>query len=42
MDSLALAFVRKLAVEVVFYAAKTCFKRYIATKKPGVDAPDQS
>jgi len=30
------------AVEVIFFAAKTCFKRYKAAKKPGVTAPDQS
>jgi len=42
MDSLVLAFVSKFAVEVMFLVAKTCFRRYKATKKPGVVAPDQS
>jgi len=32
----------KLAVEVIFITAKTCFKCYKATKKPGVRAPDQN
>ena len=40
MDTLVLAFVCKFAVEVMFLIAKTCFKRYKATKKPGVEAPD--
>ena len=42
MEYLVLAFVCKFAVEVMFLVAKTCFKRYKATKKAGVRAPDQS
>ena len=33
MDYLVLAFVSKFAVEVAFFLAKACFKRYKATKK---------
>jgi len=42
MEYLVLAFVCKLAAEVVFKIAKESYKRYKAAKKPGVDAPDQS
>jgi len=42
MDSLGIAFVSKLAVEVVIFVAKTCYKRYKAAKKPSVEAPDRS
>ena len=42
MDTLVIAFVCKFAVEVMFLVAKTCFRRYKATKKAGVDAPSQS
>jgi len=41
MSYLGVAFICKLAVEVVFFAAKTCIKRYKAKKKPDVDASDQ-
>ena len=41
MDYLVLVFVSKFAVEVIFYVAKTCYKRYKATKKPGGDTPSK-
>ena len=41
MEYLVLAFVCKLTIEIMFLVAKTCLKRYKATKKPGVSAPDQ-
>ena len=41
MEYLVKAFACKFAVEVVFFIAKTCVKRYKACKKPGVDAPDK-
>jgi len=42
MEYLVLAFVCKLAVEVAFFAAKACFKRYKATKKSDAQTSDQA
>jgi len=41
MSYFGVAFICKLAVEVVFFAAKTCFKRYNAKKKPDGQTSDQ-
>ena len=41
MSYLTIAFICKLAVEVVFLAAKTCFRRYKAKKKPDEPTSDK-
>jgi len=41
MSYLVVAFICKLTVEVVFLAAKTCFRRYKAKKKPDAGTSDK-
>ena len=41
MSYLAIAFICKLAVEVVFLATKTCFERYKSKKKPDGQTSDK-
>ena len=41
MEYLVIAFACKFAVEVAFFVAKACVKRYKASEKPGVTAPDK-
>ena len=42
MEYLVVAFACKFAAEIVFFVAKACVKRYKASKKPGVCAPDKN